>query len=94
LDSSAIYIVTAGGFIGIASFLPTYLHDQFSVTQVEAGQLTMLATLMSAVARVVGGRVADRPFVREFAPAHRRAGVRRQGAAGGARSARTGRSGR
>jgi NNP family nitrate/nitrite transporter-like MFS transporter len=57
---SAIYIVTAGGFIGVASFLPTYFHDQFSVTKVEAGQLTMLATLMSAVARVVGGRVADR----------------------------------
>ena len=57
---SAIYIVTAGGFIGVASFLPTYFYDQFSVTKVEAGQLTMLATLMSAVARVVGGRVADR----------------------------------
>ena len=57
---SAIYIVTAGGFIGVASFLPTYFYDQFKVTKVEAGQLTMLATLMSAVARVVGGRVADR----------------------------------
>ncbi|MEO8153386.1 MAG: MFS transporter [Rhizobacter sp.] len=57
---SAIYIVTAGGFIGVASFLPTYFYDQFSVTKVEAGLLTMLATLMSAVARVVGGRVADR----------------------------------
>ena len=44
----------------MASFLPTYFYDQFRVTKVEAGQLTMLATLMSAVARVVGGRVADR----------------------------------
>jgi NNP family nitrate/nitrite transporter-like MFS transporter len=57
---SAIYIVTAGGFIGVASFLPTYFYDQFQVTKVEAGQLTMLATLMSAVARVVGGQFADR----------------------------------
>lgn len=57
---SAIYIVTAGGFIGVASFLPTYFHDQFGVTKVEAGQLTMAATLMSAVARIVGGRLADR----------------------------------
>ncbi|CAN5690699.1 nitrate/nitrite transporter [soil metagenome] len=57
---SAIYIVTAGGFIGVASFLPTYFYDQFSVTKVQAGQLTMLATLMSAVARLVGGRAADR----------------------------------
>jgi len=57
---SAIYIVTAGGFIGVASFLPTYFHDQFQVTKVQAGQLTMLATLMSAVARIVGGQVSDR----------------------------------
>jgi NNP family nitrate/nitrite transporter-like MFS transporter len=57
---SAIYIVTAGGFIGVASFLPTYFHDQFQVTKVEAGQLTMLATLMSAVARVLGGQFSDR----------------------------------
>jgi len=57
---SAIYIVTAGGFIGVASFLPTYFHDQFNVSKIEAGQLTLLATLLSAVARVVGGRVADR----------------------------------
>lgn len=57
---SAIYVVTAGGFIGVASFLPTYFYDQFRVTKVEAGQLTMLATLMSAVARIVGGRLADR----------------------------------
>ena len=57
---SALYIVTAGGFIGVASFLPTYFCDQFRVTKVEAGQLTMLATLMSTVARVVGGQFADR----------------------------------
>ena len=44
----------------MASFLPTYFYDQFGVSKVEAGQLTMLATLMSAVARVVGGQVADR----------------------------------
>ena len=42
---SLIYVVTFGGFIGLASFLPTYFHDQFNVTKVEAGQLTMLATL-------------------------------------------------
>ena len=52
---SLIYIVTFGGFIGLASFLPTYFHDQFKVTKVEAGQLTMLATLMGSAVRVVGG---------------------------------------
>jgi MFS transporter, NNP family, nitrate/nitrite transporter len=57
---SLIYIVTFGGFIGLASFLPTYFHDQFKVTKVEAGQLTMLATLMGSAVRVVGGYVSDR----------------------------------
>ena len=57
---SLIYIVTFGGFIGLASFLPTYFYDQFRVTKVEAGQLTMLATLMGSAVRVVGGHVSDR----------------------------------
>ena len=57
---SLIYIITFGGFIGLASFLPTYFYDQFKVTKVEAGQLTMLATLMGSGVRVVGGYVSDR----------------------------------
>ena len=57
---SFIYVVTFGGFIGLASFLPTYFYDQFKVTKVEAGQLTMLATLMGSAVRVVGGYVSDR----------------------------------
>lgn len=57
---SLIYIVTFGGFIGLSSFLPTYFHDQFGVTKVEAGQLTMLAALMGSAVRVVGGYISDR----------------------------------
>lgn len=57
---SLIYIITFGGFIGLASFLPSYFYDQFKVTKVEAGQLTMLATLMGSAVRVVGGYVSDR----------------------------------
>ncbi|CAN5718782.1 nitrate/nitrite transporter [soil metagenome] len=57
---SAIYVITFGGFIGLASFLPTYFYDQFSVTKVEAGQLTMLATLMGSAVRILGGYIADR----------------------------------
>jgi NNP family nitrate/nitrite transporter-like MFS transporter len=55
-----IYIITFGGFIGLANFLPTYFHDQFGVTKVEAGQLTMLAALMGSAVRIVGGWAADR----------------------------------
>ena len=57
---SLIYVITFGGFIGLASFLPSYFYDQFKVTKVEAGQLTMLATLMGSAVRVVGGYVSDR----------------------------------
>ncbi len=57
---SLIYVITFGGFIGLASFLPTYFYDQFKVTKIEAGQLTMLATLMGSAVRVVGGALSDR----------------------------------
>ena len=57
---SLIYVVTFGGFIGLASFLPSYFYDQFKVTKVEAGQLTMLATLVGSAVRVLGGHLADR----------------------------------
>lgn len=55
-----IYIITFGGFIGLSSFLPTYFYDNFGVTKIEAGQLTMLAALMGSAVRVVGGWVSDR----------------------------------
>jgi len=44
-----VYIITFGGFIGLSSFLPTYFYDQFGVSKIEAGQLTMLAALMEVV---------------------------------------------
>jgi NNP family nitrate/nitrite transporter-like MFS transporter len=57
---SLIYVVTFGGFIGITTFLPTYYYDQFGVSKVQAGQLTMLAALMGSVVRVFGGWISDR----------------------------------
>jgi NNP family nitrate/nitrite transporter-like MFS transporter len=57
---SLIYGVTFGGFIGLTTFLPTYYHDQFGVSKVQAGQLTMLAAFMGAAVRVVGGGLSDR----------------------------------
>lgn len=56
---SLIYIVTFGGFIGITTFLPTYYYDQFGVTKVQAGQLTMLAALIGSVVRIFGGWISD-----------------------------------
>ncbi len=57
---SLIYAVTFGGFIGLTTFLPSYYFDQFGVTKVQAGQLTMLAAFMGAALRVVGGWISDR----------------------------------
>ncbi|MEO6320575.1 MAG: MFS transporter [Polaromonas sp.] len=56
---SLIYAVTFGGFIGLATFLPTYYYDQFSVSKVQAGQLTMLAAFMGAALRIFGGWISD-----------------------------------
>ena len=57
---SLIYGVTFGGFIGLTTFLPTYYYDQFGVTKVQAGQLTMLAAFMGAAVRIAGGWISDR----------------------------------
>ena len=56
---SLIYAVTFGGFIGLTTFLPSYFYDQFSVSKVQAGQLTMLAAFMGAALRVFGGWISD-----------------------------------
>jgi NNP family nitrate/nitrite transporter-like MFS transporter len=57
---SVIYAVTFGGFIGLTSFLPSYYFEQFSVSKVQAGQLTMLAAFVGAALRVAGGWISDR----------------------------------
>jgi MFS transporter, NNP family, nitrate/nitrite transporter len=57
---SLIYAVTFGGFIGFISFLPSYYRDQFGVSKVQAGQLTMLAAFVGAAMRIVGGWLSDR----------------------------------
>lgn len=56
---SLIYAVTFGGFIGLATFLPSYYHDQFGVSKVQAGQLSMLAAFMGAAVRIFGGWISD-----------------------------------
>ena len=55
-----IYIITFGGFLGLATFLPSFFYAQFHVTKVQAGSLTVLATLTGSLTRVLGGWFADR----------------------------------
>jgi NNP family nitrate/nitrite transporter-like MFS transporter len=55
-----IYIITFGGFLGLATFLPSFYYAQFHVTKVQAGSLTVLATMTGSLTRVLGGWFADR----------------------------------
>jgi NNP family nitrate/nitrite transporter-like MFS transporter len=55
-----VYIITFGGFLGLATFLPSFYVKQFHVTKIQAGSLTVLATLTGSATRVLGGWFADR----------------------------------
>lgn len=55
-----IYVVSFGGFIGLANFMPTFFHDQFGISKIKAGQFTTIVVLMGSAARVIGGYFADR----------------------------------
>ncbi len=57
---SLFYGVTFGGFVGLASFLSIFLHDQYGVSRVTAGDLTSLCVVAGSFMRPVGGWLADR----------------------------------
>jgi NNP family nitrate/nitrite transporter-like MFS transporter len=54
-----LYGITFGGFVGICSFLPIFLHDQYGIDRVTAGSLTALGGLLGSAIRPFGGYVAD-----------------------------------
>lgn len=56
----ALYAVTFGGFVGLCSTLPIFLHDQYGLGLVEAGSVTALCGLLGSLIRPLGGFVADR----------------------------------
>lgn len=56
----AFYCITFGGYVGLSSFLPLYLHDQLEMSPVTAGSLTAAAALAGSLSRPAGGYVADR----------------------------------
>ncbi len=55
-----VYIITFGGFLGLATFLPSFYYSQFHMTKVQAGSYTVLATITGSATRVVGGYFADK----------------------------------
>ena len=54
------YSVTFGGYVGLSSFMPLLLRDQYQLSAVSAGYYTALAALAGSGLRPVGGYVADR----------------------------------
>ncbi len=54
------YLVTFGGFSGLASTLTIYFNSQYNVAPVTAGYMTAACVLAGSMVRPVGGRLADR----------------------------------
>lgn len=57
---SFLYSITFGGFVGLASFLPIFFHDQFGLDKITAGNATALCVLAGSFVRPVGGYLADK----------------------------------
>ncbi|MBI3319867.1 MAG: NarK/NasA family nitrate transporter [Candidatus Omnitrophica bacterium] len=54
------YGFTFGGFVGLASFLLIFFHDQYRLATVTAGNFTALCVFAGSFLRPVGGYLADR----------------------------------
>ena len=57
---NGFYMVTFGGFVGLASFLPIFFFDQYGVTKVQAGEFAALCVFAGSLLRPLGGYLADR----------------------------------
>ena len=55
-----MYCMTFGSFVGLASFLTVFFHDQYGLAKVAAGDFTTFAVLSGSFLRPVGGMIADR----------------------------------
>jgi NNP family nitrate/nitrite transporter-like MFS transporter len=54
------YAMTFGGFVGLASYLPIFFHDQYRLDKVMAGNLMALCVFAGSFFRPVGGYISDR----------------------------------
>ncbi len=57
---SFLYSLTFGGFVGFASFLTTFFHEQYQLSRVSAGDFTTLVVISGSLLRPIGGWLADR----------------------------------
>lgn len=57
---SFLYSLTFGGFVGLASFLTTFFHEEYQLSRVAAGDFTTVVVVAGSFLRPVGGWLADR----------------------------------
>jgi NNP family nitrate/nitrite transporter-like MFS transporter len=57
---SFLYSLTFGGFVGLASFLTGYFHEQYQLSRVTAGDFTTVVIVAGSLLRPVGGWLSDR----------------------------------
>ncbi len=55
-----LYSLTFGSFVGLASYLSIFFHDQYGLTKVQAGDFTTVVVLFGSFLRPVGGFLADK----------------------------------
>ena len=55
-----LYSLTFGGFVGFASFLTTFFHEQYQLSRVSAGDFTTIVVVAGSFLRPVGGWLSDR----------------------------------
>jgi MFS transporter, NNP family, nitrate/nitrite transporter len=55
-----LYCLTFGGFVGMASYLSVFFHDQYRLTPIQAGDFTTVVILCGSFLRPVGGVLSDK----------------------------------
>jgi NNP family nitrate/nitrite transporter-like MFS transporter len=60
LSLSFLYALTFGGFVGFASFLTTFFHEQYQLSRVASGDFTTVVVVAGSFLRPVGGWLSDR----------------------------------
>jgi NNP family nitrate/nitrite transporter-like MFS transporter len=55
-----LYAVTFGSFVGLASFLPIFFHDQYAISKVDAATIVAAGAALGSLLRPLGGYLADR----------------------------------
>ena len=55
-----LYSLTFGGFVGFATFLTTFFHEQYHLSRVTAGDFATVVVIAGSLLRPFGGWLSDR----------------------------------